>query len=365
MAGVEEPVRLGIVGLGAFGQFSGDVYAAMPEVRIAGIVSRDAAKRAKFAARWGARGHETLESLLADPAIECVVISTPPYLHGDQGLQAIQAGRHVFIEKPLATALDEADTLLSAAQEGHVRVGIDYVMPYAELHALLLRIVSSGVFGRVVSITLENYANIEDLGASDWFWDRAQSGGILVEHGVHFFDLGARLAASRAQAVVGFTSAEADGRQNRVLASAQYVGGAHAAYFHAFDRPTALASTTLHTICERGAIHSSGWIPTRLQIEGQAPSEELAQLAHLIGEPLSVREALPPPGVHGSASGVIASATVTRAGEKDEYRKAVRACMADFARAIRDPDWSPLVTAEDGRESLRVALTARASAERK
>src|SRR5262249_2168840 len=144
-----------------------------------------------------------------------------------------------------------------------------------------LRIVASGIFGRVVSIMLENYANVEDLAMSDWFWDKAQSGGIFVEHGVHFFDLGARLASSATHAVAGFTSTEADGREDRVLAALQYASGAHATYYHAFDRPASLASTMLHTILERGAIHSYGWIPTRMEIEGQAAPETLQQLSQL------------------------------------------------------------------------------------
>jgi len=53
---------LGLVGLGDFGQFTADVYASMAEVRIAGIVSRDPAKRAHYAAQWGAQGHESIET---------------------------------------------------------------------------------------------------------------------------------------------------------------------------------------------------------------------------------------------------------------------------------------------------------------
>jgi hypothetical protein len=79
-------------------------YATMPEVRIAGIVSRDPAKRAQYATAWGARGYASLEALLEDPGIACVVLNTPPYLHCTQGLQAVQAGKHVFVAKPIAVA---------------------------------------------------------------------------------------------------------------------------------------------------------------------------------------------------------------------------------------------------------------------
>jgi predicted dehydrogenase len=238
-------------------------------------------------------------------------------------------------------------------------------MPYAELHSLLLQVASKQILGRVVSMTLENYANGEELDADHWFWDKSKSGGIFVEHGVHFFDLGNRLTSSRAETITGFASKEPDGREDRVLASIQYGTGAHATFYHAFDRPEALASCAAHTVFERGVAHSYGWIPTRMEIEGQAAPEGLQQLAHLVGGPLTLREALPPPGVQGSAAGLIVSATVERPSEQEEYRKAVRRCMSDFAQAIRDPDWTPVVTQDDAYESLRVAVAARASAERK
>ncbi len=358
-----EPVRLGIVGVGAFSQFSAEVYANMPEVRIAAIVSHDPDKREEYATRWEAHAHENIESLLRDPEVECVVLATPPWLHSEQGLQAIRAGKHVFFEKPLAIELADANALLSAAKERRVRMGIDYVMPYAELHSQLLEVVANGVFGRVVSMTLENYANDEELDGDHWFWDRAKSGGIFVEHGVHFFDLGSRLASSRAETIAGFASREADGREDRVLASVQYGTGAHATYYHAFDRSEALASCTLHTVFERGVAHSHGWIPTRLEIEGQAAPDGLHHLAHITGGSLTLREALPPPGVQGSAAGLIVSAKVERSSEQEEYRKAVCRCMADFAHAVRDPDWTPTVTPDDAYESLRVAVAARSSAE--
>ena len=363
MLRTNEPVRIGLVGLGTFGQFSADAYALMPEMRIAGIVSRDPAKRAQYATAWAARGYASLEALLEDPSIACVVLNTPPYLHCVQGLQVVQAGKHVFMEQPLATEVDDAAELLSAAQDHHVKVGVDYVMPYTDLHRLLLRVASSGVFGRVTSIMLENCRPIQGLDDDHWFWDREQSGGIFVEHGVHFFDLGARLASSRAVSVIGFASTAADGKENRVQASLQYANGTHATYYHAFDRPTPLASTVLHTIFERGVAHSTGWIPTRLEIAGQAEPGALPQFSRLLDGPLTIREAFPPLGVQGSAAGLIVSAEVQRPSKDEQYRTAIQRCMADFVRVVRDPAWIPTVTADDAYASLRVAVAARTSAD--
>jgi predicted dehydrogenase len=275
----------------------------------------------------------------------------------------VEAGKHIFVEEPLATDLDEADELLNAAQDHGVKVGVDYVMPYSDLHGLLLRIAASGVFGPVTSIMLENCATADGLNDDHWFWSKAQSGGIFVDHGVHFFDLGARLASSRAESVIAFASSEIDGKENRVLAALQYANGAHATYYHAFDRPTALASTELHTIFERGATHSHGWIPTRMTIEGRAPPDTLPQLSEMIGGALTIKETIPVADVQGGVSELIVVAEAMRPSRDEEYRKAIQRCMADFAHAVRDTGWTPQVTADDAYKSLRVAIAARTSAD--
>ena len=123
-----------------------------------------------------------------------------------------------------------------------------------------------------------------------------------AHRGILSVDLGARLAASRAVSVIGFASTAADGKENRVQASLQYANGTHATYYHAFDRPTPLASTVLHTIFERGAAHSTGWIPTRLQMQGQAAPEALLQFSRLLDRPLTIREAFPTLGVQALRS---------------------------------------------------------------
>ena len=356
------PLRLGIVGLGAFGHFTADLFAAMPAVQIVAITARDEQKRAQGAARYHAQGYATLDALLADPTVECVVLNTPPYLHGREGLAVIRAGKHVFFEKPLTTTLQEADAIIVAAREQQVSITVDYVERFATLHRMLNAIAARSIFGDVTTISFQNIASNDGLDDDHWFWNQEQSGGIFVEHGVHFFDLGAQLARQAVKSVAGFTFDDPNGRQDRVLATVQYENGLQATYYHAFDRPSILQQTQLLVTFARGSARTIGWIPTLLEIEGEVPPERQEELRQILGVPLTTHEVPAPPGVAGGTAGLVTRASVSLTDELEEYRATVRASMADFALSIRDPTHTPMCTPDDAYQSLRTALAARTSA---
>src|SRR5512144_3025471 len=97
-----DPIGIGMVGAGAFGQFCLETFAAMDTVRIAAIADSEFKRAETLAARYEAAAYPTLEAVLADRGVEIVTLSTPPYLHAAQGMAALNAKKHLFCEKPLA-----------------------------------------------------------------------------------------------------------------------------------------------------------------------------------------------------------------------------------------------------------------------
>ena len=118
-----QPVGWGMVGIGGIAATVGPVFATTAGARLVGVAARDPQRTAAFAARHGAvRSYETFEALLSDPEIEAVYLGTPNWLHAEQAIQALVAGKHVLVEKPMAISVADAERMVSAARSSLPRL---------------------------------------------------------------------------------------------------------------------------------------------------------------------------------------------------------------------------------------------------
>ena len=126
--------------------------------------------------------------LLDRTDIDIVHLATPPFTHAALATAALEAGFHVLCEKPLATTLPDAERLVRLAAECGRVLAVNLIMRYNPLCQAVKGLVESQVLGNPLHAVLINAAQDETLGADHWFWDQEKSGGIFIEHGVHFFD---------------------------------------------------------------------------------------------------------------------------------------------------------------------------------
>ncbi len=129
------PLGIGFVGCGRVAELHEAAIAASDGLRLVAIHDTRADLLAERASTWAARPHASLEALLADPAVEAVLVLTPHATHLEVARQAIEAGRHVFIEKPVSEDGD-AVAAVAAAVPGH---NYAYVPEFARLHGLVQR----------------------------------------------------------------------------------------------------------------------------------------------------------------------------------------------------------------------------------
>lgn len=347
---MSRPLGIGIAGAGRFAAFCIAAFEGLPEARVVAVMDADRT-RAEAIAPPGAATYADLEALLDDPAVDIVHVATPPYLHGPFTQQAAERGKHVFVEKPLATTLDGARAALAAAERAGVRVSIDYVLRHHPLHRLAIELARSGALGALQQFALENFASSESLPPEHWFWDPAMCGGIHVEHGVHFFDLCLALAGREPDRVSGATQVRSDGPADRASALLRFGDAMAATFYHSFNRTAATERTTIRLAFEWGHATLEGWIPTRLDVEGTVAPERFEKLRTVFGAGL--HEVTP-----ASAGGrVQVAASVERPDRQEDYRLAIRAGMSNLVGAILRNE--PLeVTAEDGLRSLEIALRA-------
>lgn len=120
---MSDVLRAGVVGAGVFGGFHAKKYVELDGVRFIGVFDVDAPRAAGLAAPLGGRAFDSLEALLAE--VDIVTIATPAVFHADAALAALKAGKPVYLEKPLAVTLEDADRIVGegAARNLPVAVG--------------------------------------------------------------------------------------------------------------------------------------------------------------------------------------------------------------------------------------------------
>ena len=143
-------MRIGIVGCG----FVADNYIATlaghPGIELVGATDRDPVRLATFTRFHGLRSYESVAALLADDRIQMVVNLTNPSSHFEVSLAALNAGRHVYSEKPLAMTMTDAQTLVETAQAHGLGLAAAPCNHLGEAVQVLLREVRSGRLGRIV-----------------------------------------------------------------------------------------------------------------------------------------------------------------------------------------------------------------------
>ena len=358
------PLGLGLVGVGWFGALCLEAYGQMPEIVVVAVADQEV-EHARSVAPPGAHLYEDYGALLRDPAVDIVAINTPPYLHGEMAVQAVEAGKHVFVEKPLAISLDAAVAVVDAARRAGVQLGIDYVLRHHPLHRLAANVVASGVLGGLEHWALENFASAERLGPGHWFWDQARSGGIHVEHGVHFFDLCNQLAGGAPDRVSATEQRRTDGRVDRVSAGLRYGDRLVATFYHSFDRSDREESTTIRLGFSRGHMMIEGWIPTRLALSGLIRPRDMGALQRLFGDRLKAGRTDRDPVTardHPEEDPVFTRvrASALAPDRWAEYRRGIQAGMRDLVAAARG-ERELEVTPADALRSLEVATRTTAS----
>ncbi|MGX1914123.1 Gfo/Idh/MocA family protein [Streptomyces phaeochromogenes] len=178
------PVRLGALGTSSIA--SRRVLPAAvraPEVDLVAVAGRNAKKAADFAERFGCAAEPDGEALLARSDVEAVYISTPTALHHVWARRALQAGKHVLVEKPMGVDAGQARKLCALAEERGLALRENFMFLHHPQHTFARDLVASGRLGRVVSF--QAAFCVSPLPADDIRYDADLGGGALLDVGVY------------------------------------------------------------------------------------------------------------------------------------------------------------------------------------
>lgn len=360
------PRGLGVVGCGDFAVFCLQAYAGMDSVRpvAAARCGKDRARRAVEA--MGLRVYDDYGSVIDDPEVEIVHVATPPPMHPDLAIRALEAGRHVLCEKPLALTEADAQRMANAARAAGRFCAANFVLRYSPVVDAARAVLDTHVLGQVLAGRLVNCGSDSGLDEGHWFWDRSVSGGIFIEHGVHFFDL---LDSLLAGGEVLSACAERRGDSDvvdRVGCTIRHECDAVVTHYHGFDQVSPMDRTELRLVCELGDVKLDGWIPGRLVVDAAVNEEGLALLRRCCASGrVETLEEFPsaPTGTpeilgRGMPHRVDRRVRLTYDVGCDKetlYADCLRWLLADQVAWADDGDHSRTVVEDDGVRSLRIA----------
>ena len=360
-----------MIGLGGFGHYALQHFTQAPGVKP--ICLAETHEPASYAAarRFGLEHVDCAEDVFARDDVELVYISTPPFLHYPQALAALKAGKHVICEKPLALTTAQADELIDEASQRDLLVIANLMQRYNPLYDMVVTLLESKALGEVLHGFFENYASDEALAPEHWFWDRSKSGGIFVEHAVHFFDLFEGWLGPGEVEAAQRTMRDASDVEEQVQCTTRYAGGVRINMYHGFTQPERMDRQELRLLFERGDITLHEWVPTRAVIRAIADEPDTRTLTNIFpGARLDIDEMY-----HGPEQRVTARHKNFRVYQRlrllwggDEpkyhvYGQLLRSMITDQVAWIRDRTHRRVITHENGRNALAMAESATRLAE--
>jgi predicted dehydrogenase len=145
---------MAVIGCGPIGRLHAQAICASPLASLVAVCDPDIERRTATAERFGAAAYDDARQLLAEQELDAVTIATPDHLHVEPALAAIEAGCHVFCEKPLATEVDQAQRLVRAAAERGVHLAVDYNRRFAFGYRTARQQLDQGSIGKLDYIVL-------------------------------------------------------------------------------------------------------------------------------------------------------------------------------------------------------------------
>jgi UDP-N-acetyl-2-amino-2-deoxyglucuronate dehydrogenase len=177
-------IRVGVIGLG-IGKVHLLHLSQVPHVRIAAAADPIPDLRTWAEDAYGVPAYAGASELLEREKLDAVTIATPPRLHREQVEQAAARGLHVFLEKPIAPSLQDADAIIAACERAGVILQIGFKKRFAPAFVWIKAQEDTLGSPQVVSYRFQQFGRIE----KDWFWDEADGGGPLIEHAAHPYDV--------------------------------------------------------------------------------------------------------------------------------------------------------------------------------
>jgi len=340
---VSETLRIGLIGCGEVCEHKHlPALRGLEGARVTAVADMNESQARHVAARYG------IEHVFADPqsliqsgVADVIGALVPPAAHLEVAAMAVEAGRHVLVEKPLALGMEQADKLVELERGHDVRILMGFHMRWHRLIRRAREYVQSGALGIIESIHATWNSPRLDLGIPDWKRHRVDGGGSIVEIGVHLFDLWRYLLQTEVEEVFAMSRHGTRDDESAVV-TAVLANGALAS--------ARLSERTAHDM-QVEICGAAG----RVRVAGQRFDGFETYAQEETDGALRPRLRAMKRFFHELPRGIAQQRSL------GDYGNSYRGAWTHLLDAIRAPR-RPECTVEDGRAALRVALAAAASA---
>jgi len=142
--------------------------------------------------------------IISDPKVDAIFVCTPDHLHAEHAVAALNAGKHVFLEKPMAISIADCDRILAAAEKSVGKLYVGHNMRFFPVMNKMRELIEAGRIGRVEAIWCRHFISYGgDAYFKDWHSERQYTNSLLLQKGAHDIDIIHYLAGSHTRRVVG------------------------------------------------------------------------------------------------------------------------------------------------------------------
>jgi predicted dehydrogenase len=186
-----DPVAVACIGMGWWSDVLADAIKRSGRLRIAACYSRSGDKRTAFAAKYGCRAAPSYESILADASIDAIVNTTPNNVHLETARAAANAGKHVFLDKPIANTVADGRAITDACRRAGVVLAIGYQRRRESHFRWIRRQIDDGAFGKLVNAEANiSRDRLGKIDLSSWrYTAEGMPGGVMLQIGIHYVDV--------------------------------------------------------------------------------------------------------------------------------------------------------------------------------
>jgi len=182
-------LRFGLIGYGLWGRHHADAIVAAPGAVLTGIACASEATAARARRDFPAVAVDVgYRALLARADIDAVAVVVPNHLHAEVGVAALEAGKDVLLEKPMATTLEGCDHLLAAARASGRVLTVGHELRLSAQYGRVKALIDAGEIGTPTYAAFSLFRFPFRPGSTGWRYDAARVGSWILEEPVHFFD---------------------------------------------------------------------------------------------------------------------------------------------------------------------------------